>query len=218
MSALLAAGAGDQLEAQSQKGIRPLHCAASYLRPAVVAQLLQLGAQVNARDRQGTCMMAGCMGAFVLYLPGHALGRSPCLLSSLDHFREGKTPLMSAVNGLTLRLVDGIWMKGGLSMTEKREQVQAATASCEAVLDQLLGAGADPNTRVPVDRVSPLLFAAQGSPYGPYCGILRKLLAAGADLYATDAAGRSALDNARRAAMLSSQHRPALQLLEAAAR
>lgn len=52
VSTLLAAGAGDQLEWQSSKGLRPLHCAANIVRPAVVAQLLQLGAEVDAPNRR----------------------------------------------------------------------------------------------------------------------------------------------------------------------
>lgn len=51
VSALLAAGAGDQLEWQGRTGLRALHCAADYLRPLTTAQLLELGASVDARDK-----------------------------------------------------------------------------------------------------------------------------------------------------------------------
>lgn len=124
---------------------------------------------------------------------------------------------MGAVVGLTGRIVEFIWNDDTLSDEERREQAEAAMADCAAVIDLLLSAGADPNVRWR-QQYTPLLYAAHGSPAGPYCEVLRKLLAAGADLYATTAVGASALDIARLAAEVDSQHRPALQLLEAAAR
>ncbi len=144
----------------------------------------------------------------------------PCLTlpaPALAPFSEGKTPLMGAVVGLTGRIVEDIWKDDTLSDAEQLEEVEDATADCEEVIDQLLCAGADPNVRWR-QQYTPLLYAAHGSPAGPYCGVLRKLLAAGADLYATTAVGASALDIARLAMEVDPKHLPALQLLEAAAR
>ena len=144
----------------------------------------------------------------------------PCLTlpaPALAPFSEGKTPLMGAVVGLTGRIVEDIWKDDTLSDAEQLEEVEDATADCEEVIDQLLRAGADPNVRWR-QQYTPLLYAAHGSPAGPYCGVLRKLLAAGADLYATTAVGASALDIARLAMEVDPKHLPALQLLEAAAR
>ncbi len=70
MSALLAAGAGSQLEAPSYTGLRPLQCAADFLRADTVAQLLQLGARVDVRDRQGAAVSLSLAAEVVHLLTG----------------------------------------------------------------------------------------------------------------------------------------------------
>lgn len=180
VAALLAAGAGDQLEAESRIGLRPLHVAANHLRDAVVAQLLELGASVHARSM------------------------------------DGETALCTCVTGLTSRLRD-IWTNPDASQQEQAAQVAAATAAATSILRRLLRAGADVNLHFSKDRATPLHFAAQGGPYGPYCDILRMLLQAGADWKAVDVNARTALDVARIGAAVNPRHLPAVQILEAAA-
>ena len=86
-----------------------------------------------------------------------------------------------------------IWEDSSLRRPEQLAQVTAAMADASAVVELLLSAGASPNNvSWRKQRIFPLILAAQGSPYGPFCDILRKLLAAGADTRQKDAAGRTA--------------------------
>ena len=129
---------------------------------------------------------------------------------------DGETPLCSCLTGLTKRQC-AIWDNPDASTQEQRAQAAAATAAATAIAQRLLAAGADVNVHFGEgDGPTPLHYAAQGGPFGPYCDLLRMLLAAGADPRALDMDGRTPLDMAMRSTTMNPQHLAAAQIMEAA--
>ena len=138
------------------------------------------------------------------------------LCSTLD--REGQTPLMAAIAGITNSALV-VWQNEDLSSEERQAQGAALIANGTRVVKMLLKAGASPNIHWGAERCTPLGYAAQGCPFGPYLDILRMLIDAGADLNAKDTAGRTAYDMAVWGSSNgSTKQLPAVQLLADAAR
>lgn len=67
--------------------------------------------------------------------------------------REGYTPLMGALQGLTREAVD---ICRNCSPAEQRRQGAALMADCAAIVKMLLAAGANPNVKCGAERTSPL--------------------------------------------------------------
>lgn len=124
---------------------------------------------------------------------------------------DGDTPLGCAVVYLTKAL--GAGLEEGCSSAAEAAAVKARyldTAKC------LLEAGADPNAAWGNARATPLLYACQGSPFGPLTEIIQALLEAGADPEQADAEGRTPLFFPLLLSQLEPSHQSVVGLLRAA--
>ena len=173
-----------------QHGRTPLHGAAQYGEPRMVALLLRQGAAASTQteDELGyTPLHLAALGGRVEV--GEVLLRHRAEVDPRSH--GGETPLSLAAMAGEPLMVE--WLLGRGAEIErarpKGESLLTAVtdAGHEDILDLLLDAGADPN---PTGGSTPLHRAAfHGRP-----DLVRKFLAAGADPRITDSQGRNAMD------------------------
>lgn len=164
--------------------------------------------QVRIRDTDGRHIMhAAAHSGRVAILSQLAAAGAAGLLDAPNSVQR-ETPLGSAVEGLTM----------ALNCCDDAQQPRAICARYLECMQFLLARGANPNATWTAERATPLLFACQGSAWGPLPEVVAVLLAAGADPEQADAAGRTPLVITCRAAAVSSQarraeHRRVVELL-----
>jgi ankyrin repeat protein len=158
-----------------------------------VASLLESGAQVNSRDRNGDTPlnMAAARGnadLVDLLLRSKADVQLPNL--------TGVTPLMGAAYAGNAQIVRRLLEAGAridpVDRVKKNAAVYAAAQGCAACLDELLKAGAPVNGRL--DHELTLLMWTAG--YG-HESVARLLMDRGADRALRDDRGKTAADIAR---------------------
>lgn len=197
--------------AQAQRGADQINVNGQFVMAARagqvgrVAALLDSGAQVNSRDRNGDTPlnMAAAKGnealADVLLKAGADVN-----LANI----AGVTPLMGACFSGRPTLVQRLLAAGArvepLDRVKKSAATYAAGSGCSACLEELLQAGVQVNARLDNDLTLLMWAAAYG-----HETTVRLLLAHGADRTLKDNRGKTAADMAR-----EGQHLALAQLLE----
>ncbi len=156
---------GTHINSAGARGYTPLHWAAIYESPELIRLLLQAGANVNAQNEVGETPLLS------LIRNNHH-----------EHICESAELLIQAGASVTLRDRDG-------------ESIIAAAVQCNVppqLLRLLFQAGANPNEKD--NEGTPLIITAAAYRDTANDAILRVLLEFGADIYATDADGRSVFD------------------------
>ena len=162
-------------------GCNILHSAARS-KTAIVSQLLEAGATglIDVPDADG-------------HRPLHAAAKNGChataeqligLGAAVDAAScSGQTPLSFAVDSLLEALMDCTTAGAAVAIKARYSEI----------VQYLLDCGANPNATWGANRMSPLIFACQGSPFGANTQVVKALLQAGADPEQADAQGNTPL-------------------------
>ncbi|HXG24316.1 MAG TPA: ankyrin repeat domain-containing protein [Chthonomonadales bacterium] len=187
-------------------GLTPLIGAVKYASDDMILVLLEKGASVKARDKEGNT-------ALILAARHRSRSTIEALLAQGAEInasnKRGETALMRAAEGNNevLRLL----LQKGAHLEASRENgwtplICAAAAPSTAGVDILLEAGANVNARSKTGQTALMFAAIRGN-----VDMLEMLLFRGADVNVKDIYGNTALKNAKRSA---SRH--AVALLRAA--
>ena len=194
---------------QPADGATPLHRAAHRGNTAVVARLLDTGADVNAVTRHGVTPLALASAG------GHAAAVKTLLDAGADPSRgspEGETPLMAAARTGVVDSVEALLRHGAAADVDAREGWRGQTALMwaaaeghAAVVAPLAAAGADVDARSD-GGFTPLAFAVRAG----HGAAVEALLAAGADVNLALPDGTSPLH----LAVVNARYDVAVRLLE----
>ncbi|MBF2055228.1 MAG: ankyrin repeat domain-containing protein [Candidatus Sericytochromatia bacterium] len=190
VDALIAAGA--DVNARNLRGHTPLIMAAAGGQLAMVKQLMQAGAQRDAIEEIGNTALM--WAAFW----GHLQVVDWLLASGADvsqHNRDGNDALLlAAQGGVGPRSRELVVPKAPLTPAGRLLSDQFASSEEVRLIERLLQAGADVNSRNYTGQSALMLFAGHGK-----SAAVRRLLTHGAQLLARDREGRNASDYAEQA-------------------